>query len=83
MGMQRWGLRCGDKDGSYTGRSQLMTPTALVLLEPAGQHIGVHSVLPGQSRDRGSRLLARRHQLCLELRLLSPMGASNRMFGNL
>jgi hypothetical protein len=30
---------------------QLVAPTALVLLEPAVQHIGVHPMMPCQCRD--------------------------------
>ena len=60
-----------------------MPATALVFLEPTVQHVGVHPLLPRQCRDEGSRLLAGRHQLGLELRRVNSMGASGRVSRNL
>ena len=60
-----------------------MEATALVFLESAVQHVGVHALLSRQCRDGGSGLLAGSHQLGLELRRLCPMRATGRVSGSL
>ena len=60
-----------------------MAATALVFLEPAVQHVGVHALLARQCRDGSTGLLACLHQLGLELRRVGPMRAPGRVSGNL
>lgn len=58
------------------GIDKLMAHTAMVLIEQANQHIGVHAVLVRQCSDGGTRRVAGSHQLGLRLRRVSAMGAS-------
>ena len=59
-----------------------MTAAAIMFLQPAVQHIGVHAVLTGQCRDGCTGHLAGRHQLGLELGRVGSMGAPGRITGN-
>ena len=51
-----------------------------MFFEPAVQHVGVHPVLPGQRCDGNTGLLARRHQLGLELWRVGPVCAMGRAY---
>ena len=55
---------------------ELMTATVRMFLQPTVQHIGVHSMADRQCRDGGTGLLARGHQLGLELAAVRPVGAA-------
>ena len=60
----------------FGGIDKLMAPSAMVLIEPAVQHIGVHAMLVRQCSDGCARLVAGSHQLGLEGGCVSAMGAS-------
>ena len=53
-----------------------MATFALVLFEPAVQHIGVHAVLPSQGRNGRAWNLAGGNQFCFELCRIGSVGES-------
>lgn len=68
----------GQECGSWGTIAEQQRSLAVVL-EPAVQHIGVHSMLQGQGCNRGAGLLAGGQQLGLELRGIGAAGARHRV----